>query len=588
MDLKKNSAGTMNSDISQKKDGIELTGVSASRGYALGSAKMYQVKEFDIQSSTIKKEEVLDHINEFKKARDETAEELQALKNETDNEQASAIISAQIEMVNDPELANRVEHLIKDELYSVDYAIQKAFESYIELIRNSKNSSARERSVDITDTRNRLLQIVKEHTDIFAVEEGAVIVANSLSPREVIQLMKHNISGIVMDCGGATSHTAIIARALGIPAIVGAKGATDSIKEGDAVIMDGNSGRLVVHPSDEILARFEQRMEREKRKEEKLYEIVEQDSLTHDGQTFTLRANIEFVEELERVRKVKAEGIGLLRSESIYLEKEDFENVRQQEYFYSTILEDLDKDPVIIRLFDAGGDKIFKGKQEEQNPFLGWRGIRMLLDERDLLRDQLRAILSAAGCYPGRVRILVPMVTMLDEVIELKKEIKGIQAALKKEGRDIDEDVPLGIMVEVPGVALQIEDFLDSVDFLSIGTNDLTQYVLAVDRGNELIADMYDQRHPAVWRLIRRIAGAGNNYNKQVTVCGELASDPTAAAALLGMGIRDLSMSPARLPYVKKVLINRDFSDMEQLANRVTACKSSEEVHKLFNNWSKQ
>lgn len=578
----------MNSDISNKKEEMELKGVSASPGYALSWAKLYQTKEFDIKSSMIKKKEVLDHINEFKRARDETEEELRALKRETRDTEASDIISAQIQMVKDPELATRIEHLIKEELYSVDYAIQKAFESYIKLMENSASSSARDRSIDLEDTRNRLLQIVKEHTDSFSVEEDAIIVANNLSPRELIRLTKHNISGIVMSCGGATSHAAIIARSLGIPAIVGAKDAEENISDGDAIAMDGTTGRFVVGPSDDTISRFKKRMQQARKKEQKLLEIVERDSLTKDGHAFTLRANVEFAEELGRVNEVKAEGIGLLRSESIYLEKNNFEDVRQQEAFYSTILKETGTQPVIIRLFDAGGDKIFEGKQKEQNPFLGWRGIRMLLDKRNLLRDQLHAILAAAGKHPGRVRILVPMVTLLDEISELKKEIEEVQNKMQKEGEPIDREVPLGIMVEVPSVALQIEAYLDTVDFLSIGTNDLTQYILAVDRGNELIADMYDQRHPAVWGLIQGIAEAGEIAGKPVTVCGELASDPLSAACLLGMGINDLSMSPAQLPQVKKLLVDNELSRMQRLAAEVTACRSAKEVHTLFENWSNE
>jgi len=565
---------------------MELKGVSASPGYALSRAKVYYTQEFDIKSSLINKKEVLNHINEFKRARDEVEEELRALRDDSKDSEASDIISAQIQMVKDPELANRIEHLIKDELYSVDYAIQKAFESYIELIENSGNSTARDRSIDLTDTRNRLLQIVKEHTDTFSVEDGAIIVANNLSPREVVWLTKHNISGIVMSCGGVTSHAAIIARSLGIPAIVGAKNAEEHISDGDAIAMDGTTGRFVIGPSEETIARFKERMQQAKKKEHQLLEIVEKDSLTQDGHAFTLRANIEFAEELGRVGEVKAEGIGLLRSESIYLERDNFEDVRQQEAFYSTILKETGTQPVIIRLFDAGGDKIFEGKQKEQNPFLGWRGIRMLLDKRNLLRDQLHAILAAAGKHPGRVRILVPMVTLLDEISELKKEIEDVQNKMQKEGEPVDREVPLGIMVEVPSVALQIEAFLDTVDFLSIGTNDLTQYILAVDRGNELIADMYDQRHPTVWGLIQGIAEAGRNAGKPVTVCGELASDPLSAACLLGMGINDLSMSPAQLPHVKKLLVESELSRMQQLASEVTDCRSAKEVHTLFKNWS--
>lgn len=578
----------MNANTHNSSAEFELKGAPASPGCAIGKAKIYQKKEFDIQSSTIKKGEVLDHINEFKKARLKIESELQSLQSETSGEETAGMVSAQIEMVNDPELANQVENLIKEELYSVDFAIQQAFENYIELIANSVNEHTRERSIDITDTRDRFLEIVKQQSDTPAIENDCIVVTNDLSPREVISLMKHHIGGIIMERGGVTSHAAIIARSMGIPAIVGAKEAVESISGDDIVAMDGDSGKIFVHPSDKTVSKVEQIIEHTRRQEQKLNSVIEKEPQTSDGHSFMLRANIEFAEELDRVRNVKAAGIGLLRAESIYLERAHFEDMWKQEHFYNSILEGTGAQPVTIRLFDAGGDKIFKEKQKEQNPFLGWRGIRMLLDKRALLRDQLHAILATAGTYPGRVNILVPMVTVAEEVVELKKEIREVQQRLKSEGKSIDENIPLGIMVEVPSVALQADKFAALVDFLSIGTNDLTQYVLAVDRGNELIAGIYDQRHPAVWKLIKLVAEAGRAQGKNVTVCGELASDPVSAACLLGMGINDLSMAPSRIPYVKNILIEKRVADMNELADKVLECSTSEEVHKLFKNWNKE
>lgn len=586
--MEKTSLPAMDDNAKESPAEFELRGVPASPGSAIGKAKIYQKKEFDIQSSTIKKREVLDHINEFKKARITTENELQELKEDADDPEAVEIVNAQVEMVNDPELAKHVESLIKDKLYSVDFAIQEAFESYIDLIANSGNKNTRERSIDVKDTRDRLLEIVKKENDALTLESDCIVVANDLSPREVISLMNHGIGGIIMDRGGTTSHAAIIARSLGIPAIVGAKEAVSSISVDEMLALDGESGRIVVNPSEHTVKEFQRAIEDASKKEEELSKIVDKEPKTIDGDAFILRANIEFSEELERVKNVGAAGIGLLRAESIYLEKEHFEDIQKQEYFYSSILEGTGEEIVTIRLFDAGGDKIFKGKQKEQNPFLGWRGIRMLLDERGLLRDQLRAILATAGKFPGRVQILVPMVTVIEEVVELKKEIREIQQSLKKEGRPIDEAVPLGIMVEVPSVALQIDKFANLVDFLSIGTNDLTQYVLAVDRGNELIAGIYDQRHPGVWELIKLVAETAKAYGKKVTICGELASDPVSASCLIGMGINELSMSPSRIPHVKSLLVRKGASEMRALSDKVLECSTSEEVHKLFENWRKE
>ncbi len=565
---------------------LELEGAPASSGSAIGKAFVYKKKEFDIQSSTIKKEEVLDHINEFKKARIEVETELQEMREDSVSGEASDIIDTQIEMVNDPVLAGEIEKLIKEDLYSVEFAVQRAFEDYIRLMNNSDNHQARERSIDISDIRDRLLEYINKESEGPGIENGCIVVSQDLSPREVISLTNYQISGIIMDRGGVTSHAAIIARSLGIPAVVGAKTATESIDSDLRVAMDGDSGKIFVNPTERTLNKFEEAIEENRKRDEKLSEVIGKESVTLDGHPFILRANIEFSEELEQVRTLRASGIGLLRTESIYMEKEHFEDLDKQKTFYRTIMEGTGSEPVIMRLFDAGGDKIFDEKQKEQNPFLGWRGIRLLLDNRKLLREQLEAILTIAGAYPGRVKILVPMVTVLEELTELKKEIRSVQEKLKSQGHKIDEEVPFGIMVEVPSVALKIDKFAEMVDFLSIGTNDLTQYVLAVDRGNELIADIYDQRHPAVWELIAKVADSAARHRKQVTVCGELASDPVSAACMLGMGISDLSMAPSKIAEVKSLLIGKSLSEMKTLAEEVLDCSTTEEVNNLFKRWS--
>ncbi|NGP78021.1 phosphoenolpyruvate--protein phosphotransferase [Balneolaceae bacterium YR4-1] len=567
---------------------IELEGAPASSGSVIGEAFVYKKKEFDIQSSTIKKGEVLDHINQFKKARIQMESELQEMQNGSHSNEATDIIEAQIEMVNDPVLADQIEKLIKEELYSAEFAIQRAFEDYIRLMKNSDNPLARERSIDISDIRDRLLEYINKESDSPGIETGCIVVAQDLSPREVISLTNYNIEGIIMDRGGVTSHAAIIARSLGIPAIVGTKTATESITSESRIAMNGDTGEIFVHPTQTRIKDFEVTIEENRRRDKKLSEVINKKSETSDGHPFILRANIEFPEELEHLRALKASGIGLLRTESIYMEKEHFEDIAMQKEFYRTIMKETGSDPVIMRLFDAGGDKLFDDNKKEQNPFLGWRGIRLLLDNRKLLREQLEAILTIAGEFPGRIKILVPMVTVLEELTEVKEEIRSVQERLQSEGKDIDREVPVGIMVEVPSVALKIDKFTEMVDFVSIGTNDLTQYVLAVDRGNELIADIYNQRHPAVWELIAKVADSAVRYNKQVTVCGELASDPVSAACMLGMGINDLSMAPGKLAGVKHLLIDRSLDEMKQLAEKVLDCGTTQEVNNLFKSWSER
>ncbi len=301
-----------------------------------------------------------------------------------------------------------------------------------------------------------------------------------------------------------------------------------------------------------------------------------------------MQANIEFAEELTLAQKYHAQGVGLLRTESIYLSREDFENIDSQVAFYSSILKVTKPHTATIRLFDVGGDKFFEKDDREQNPFLGWRGIRMLLDQPSLLKNQLRAILQTAAKYPGRVQLLVPMVSTIEEVKKVRTLIAEVQDELKNEGIGIDPDVPLGLMVEVPSVALQADAFAKYADFLSIGTNDLTQYALAVDRGNERISVLYDQRHPAIWKLIKNTADGAQSKNIPISICGELASDPIAACCLMGMGIDILSMNAVVLPSVKQMLRSRTYVDMQQLANKVLQCETLEEVNDIFSSWEKK
>ncbi len=576
----------MSENVNTSRNEFKLKGTPASPGSAIGVARLYEKKKFDVESSTIQREQVLEHINEFKKGRSIVEEELTQLKEEEVDREARDILNAQIEMINDPDLADRVENLIKNKLYSVDLAILKVFNTYIKLISDSTSDQFRERSIDISDLRDRLLEVVNEHNETESYGNDCVVVTKDLSPRQVISLMKNDIAGIVMEGGGTTSHATIIARSVGLPTIVGVEGATGQVPNGCKVAVDGKSGEVVICPEEKTVKRYKQRIRQERKELNRVYKVISDEAVTSDGHPFELRANIEFAEELQQAEKVGAKGIGLLRAESIYLEREHFQDIRQQESFYSTILQGTGSHPVTIRLFDAGGDKIIADLNEEDNPFLGWRGLRMLLDERSLFRDQLEAILTVAGNYPGRVSILIPMVTAVEEVQEVKSEIDSIQEKLQREGKDIDPDVDIGIMVEVPSVALLADRFISLVDFLSIGTNDLAQYTLAVDRGNGRISHLYDQRHPAIWKLIRQSVEAAESHGKKVALCGELASDPVSSACLLGMGISDLSMMPSRIPHVKELLVKRPLEEMRKLAGKVLDCSSLTEVDHLFNQWT--
>jgi len=577
----------MSTDM-ERPDHHDLTvkGIPASGGIAIGSGFIYEKPEPVISKEKIDPETVSRHVSLFEEAKHIIETELIRLKRKEVDKTTIDIIDAQIEMVHDPELEMKVRSMIEEEHHSADYAIREVFDSYLELLENSNNQALRERMIDLEDIRDRLIQITNNHSLDLDIQPGSIVVAEDVSPREVIQFSDYNISALVSDHGGKSSHASIIARSMGIPSVVGAKRVCQLVGSSSRIIVDGDEGVVIIDPEEKQLKDYRQKMKDQKIQEEKLRKIITEPSATSDGIPFQLRANIEFAEELDNVRKYGAEGIGLLRTESIYIRKEHFEDQKKQARFYTKILKKTDPDPVTIRLFDAGGDKFFSLGSKENNPFLGWRGIRMLLDERDLLREQLRAILTVAGKYPGRVQLLVPMVSVLDEVIEVKEELLSLQGSLMKEGMPVDDSIPLGIMVEVPSVAIMARKLAEHVDFFSIGTNDLTQYTLAVDRGNELISELYQQVHPSVFELIHHCVKAAKEAGIEIAVCGEMASYPKAAACLLGMGITDLSMSPASIPKVKTILRGHSYSDMEQLAKQVLNATTASEVSEIFNNWS--
>lgn len=564
---------------------VILSGAPAAPGITLGKARHYKRSRPIVSGRHIRDVDIDQHVDLFNRALATAEQELQDLIDNQEDEEAIELLQAQMAMVKDPDLKNRVEVEIKQGNQPADAAIDQVFGVYLDLMEEHQKGALKQRSIDLVDARDRLIQLINNNDETKDIDEDAILVAQELSPREVIEFSEHDIRGIIMDRGGVTSHAAILARSMQIPTVVGVEAASKSIATNELIILDGNRGKVIIKPSTDTRKKYDDIMTEAARKQAEVQQVCDQPNRTADGSEFTLRANIEFENELPSINRFRAQGVGLLRTESIYLHCDHFDDEQKQHSFYGLVLEHTEPHPVIIRLFDAGGDKLFNLAEQEQNPFLGWRGIRMLLDKKTVLKQQLRAILKAAGCSPGRVRILVPMISSLEEVEAVRKAIEVVQQELKKEGETIDPNVQLGIMVEVPNVAIQARAFADNVDFLSIGTNDLTQYLLAVDRGNERISKLYNQRHPALWKLIKDVADAGKEADVPVSVCGELASDPVAACCLLGLGITELSMTPSALPAVKQALCSHSISDMNILASKILKSTTVTEAEKIFANF---
>lgn len=574
--------------MSNQSDSSELyiSGAPACPGIVIGNTSLYQRVRPDVSDAQISDDEAEEHINRFYEALDIAEEELQLLLENTELEDTTTLIQTQIAILKDPELHERVEQEISANNKPVDSAVESIFRSYLQIIQQNHGGTFQNKSVDISDIRDRLLQILHNKRD--DVKEGTILIAQELSPREIISFSNRDIKGLITDRGGTTSHAAIIARSMNIPTVVGTKNATEVINSDVKVVLDGRNGEVVVYPKEETCEKYKSLMEQQSQRQADFKSICKKPSKTSDGKSFSLQANVEFAEELSIANEYQAEGVGLLRTESIYLSRKDFQNIDRQVGFYTSILELTAPYSVTIRLFDVGGDKFFGDEDKEQNPFLGWRGIRMLLEQKELLKNQLRAIYKTSANFMGRIRILVPMVSAMEEVNRLKGIIDEVQQELISEGITIDQQIPLGLMVEVPSVAVKADLFASNTDFLSIGTNDLTQYTLAVDRGNERISTLYDQRHPAIWQLIKEVADAGKNNDVPVSVCGELASDPIAACCLMGLGIETLSMNSVVLPSVKQMLRAYSYPEMQQLSEKVLQAATVSDIDNLFSNWEKK
>jgi len=576
----------MSEKVLREKDEIRIEGKPISPGIVTGKACTIKYQKPIVEPRKVSEDEAENGFKQFLKARDAIASDLEELSSMAQKADLKEILQAQIEFARDPEIEFQIKELVYGQQYCIDYAVYEAYRNFIELIQSTKNEILIERISDIAEIRDQLIRLIRKSTKEASIDNNVVLVTNELAASELIRFAENNLLGLILDGGGETSHTSIIARSLGIPTIINTEYASKVIKTGQTLIVDGFKGLLIGNPREQTKKTYKERLQTEKKEQVKLQKVLEKSSVTKSGSSFTLCANLEFENELPNITTYKADGIGLLRTESLYLTRGHFEDRDTQEQFYDRVVSYCNGLPVTIRLFDAGGDKFIDDDIHEHNPFLGWRGIRILLGERKLLRDQLTAILTVAGRNPGQVRILIPMIGSMEELFAVKEEISAIQDQLENRGQPVDNEVPLGIMVEVPSVAVMAVDYVPHVDFFSIGTNDLTQYSLAVDRGNKLVTHLYNQTHPVVWRMIEMVVEAAGNEKIPVTVCGELASNPAAAACLLGLGISDLSMAPVHIPRVKKLLINHSLKEMQDLSGCILKATTQEQVNKLLNEWN--
>jgi phosphoenolpyruvate-protein phosphotransferase len=487
------------------------------------------------------------------------------------SKEESAIFDVYRLILEDPSIIQQIENQIRKEGYVAEYAIRVVFDQYLQSIAQIDDNYLRERTTDVKDAAQRLLENLSGVSgQQIEVPNDAVLVAEDLSPADLSMLEGDRFKGIVLSTGGVTSHASILAKSFEIPTVVAIDGLLESVHQGDLLIVDGNAGVAYINPNPEVIREYD-RLEKDYMElNRELEEIKDLPAETIDGHRVSLYANIGLLSDVAFAHLHGAQGIGLYRTEIAFLSHRDFPSEEEQYILYKRVVEGMTGHPVTIRTLDIGADKYptyMRSMATEPNPFLGWRSIRISLEVEEIFKTQLRAILRVG--YLGRVRLLVPMVSSLEEIIKVKELLAEARDELEREGTPFDRQMELGVMVEVPSAVQLADRFLREVDFLSIGTNDLIQYILAVDRSNRKVASLYEPLHPAVLAALWSTIEAGKRAGKRVGMCGEMAGDPLCVLLLLGMGLEEFSMGSLYIPVIKKAIRSITYQDAKSAAQIV-------------------
>jgi phosphotransferase system enzyme I (PtsI) len=572
----------MTNDRARKE--IRFQGAGVSPGIAHGKIHVVRDDLDDVVRHSIERSQIPDEIARFETALIQTRMQILEMQQriaEAIGAKDAGIFDAHLLVIEDRTLIDEVLRKLESDLCNVEWVFQEVAASYSETLNKIDDPYLRERALDIQDVTKRVIRNLqgKAPKPFLAVTEPHILVAHNITPSDMATMDRHRVLGIATDLGSRTSHTAIISRSLEIPAVVGLHNATEKLETDQYVLLDGSAGLVIVDPTKETLARYSELEAKRVRVATALKELRETKSTTRDGRHIVLSANIELQEDVDAVATHGAEGIGLYRTEFLYLNRDTLPSEDEQYEVYRKVAETVRPDPLIIRTFDLGGDKLAPGTVDvgdEMNPFLGWRAIRFCLENVDLFKTQLRAILRASAV--GNVKIMFPMISGVEELRSAIAILQECKNELGKSGIEFAEATEVGAMIEVPSAAISADILAREVDFFSIGTNDLIQYALAVDRVNERIAHLYEPTHPSVLRLLKMIADAGHVHDLWVGVCGEMAGDIALIPLLLGLGVDELSASAVLVPRVKRAVQSLSIPECKQLVKEALTLQTAPDI----------
>lgn len=570
-----------------------ISGISASPGIVFGKALVLKEEKIIIDNQKIADDQIETEIARFYEGRTAALEQLSSIRDralKSLGEDKAAIFEGHLMILEDEELEEEIIDYIRSNKANAAAAAGKIIDQQVQMLSEIDDEYLKERAGDIRDIGNRLLKnILGMHiVDLGDINEEAILVAYDLTPSETAQLNLEKVLGFITDIGGRTSHTSIMARSLELPAIVGTNNVTEKVNSGDYLILDAVNNAVYVNPTqDQIDALKAQQAQLAEEKAE-LAKLKDLPALTLDGHRVDVVANIGTIRDCEGADRNGAEGVGLYRTEFLFMDRDSLPSEEEQFQAYKEVVEAMNGRIVVLRTMDVGGDKElpYLDLPKEMNPFLGWRAIRIAMDRREILHAQLRAVLRASAF--GNLAVMFPMIISVEEIRELKAVIAKLKQELRDEGKAFDENIQIGVMVETPSAAVNAKFLAKEVDFFSIGTNDLTQYTLAVDRGNEMISHLYNPMSPSVLGLIKQVIDASHAEGKWTGMCGELAGDERATLLLLGMGLDEFSMSAISVPRIKKLIRNVNFADAKALADKAMQVPTAAEIEQLVNEFLKE